>query len=34
VLAEAAGQDIDTVREVRDQIRHHIEQLIDELLPS
>jgi len=34
VLTDPAGQGIDTVREVRDQIRRRVEQLIDELLPT
>jgi arsenate reductase len=34
VLDDPAGQGIDTVREVRDQIRRHVQQLIEELLPT
>jgi arsenate reductase len=34
VLSDPAGQGIDAVREVRDQIRRRVEQLIDELLPT
>ncbi len=34
VLDDPAGQGIDTVREVCDQIRRHVQQLIEELLPT
>ena len=30
-LEDPAGQDIDTVRPIRDQIRQHVEQLLDQL---
>jgi arsenate reductase (thioredoxin) len=33
VLDDPAGQDIDHVRPIRDQIRRRVESLIDELLP-
>lgn len=33
-LPDPAGQPIETVREVRDQIKHRIESLLTELLPA
>ena len=33
-LDDPAGQDIDTVRRVRDEIRGHVQTLTDELLPA
>jgi arsenate reductase len=33
-LTDPAGQDIEVVREVRDQIRHRVETLLRELLPT
>ena len=34
VLDDPAGQDLNHVRPIRDQIRHRVESLIDQLLPS
>src|SRR5215218_5654373 len=34
VLDDPAGQDINHVRPIRDEIRHRVESLIDQLLPS
>ena len=34
VLEDPAGQDLDHVRPIRDQIRRRVESLINELLPS
>jgi len=34
VLDDPAGQDIDTVRRIRDELDEHVQQLIAELLPS
>lgn len=34
VLDDPAGQDLNHVRPIRDQIRRRVEALIDELLPS
>ena len=34
VLDDPAGQDLNDVRPIRDQIRHRVESLIDQLLPS
>jgi arsenate reductase (thioredoxin) len=33
-LPDPAGQDIDTVRRIRDQIRGHVQALADQLLPT
>jgi arsenate reductase (thioredoxin) len=33
-LADPAGKDIDAVRPIRDDIRHRIQDLLDELLPA
>ena len=33
-LDDPAGQGIEAVRPIRDQIKQHIEQLLDEILPS
>jgi len=33
VLDDPAGQDIEAVRPIRDEIRHRVEALLDELLP-
>ncbi len=34
VVDDPAGQDLDTVRRIRDQIRHRVELLITELVPN
>lgn len=34
VLADPAGQGIEAVRPIRDEIRHRVEELIDSLLPT
>jgi protein-tyrosine-phosphatase len=34
VLDDPAGQDLNHVRPIRDQIRRRVESLIDQLLPS